>query len=141
MGVIMVCATLFLFYCVVSFFSYKISMDKCSSVMMGVVTDVEKKNDTRHGYNDKAYVAPQNAPDVRLETPSTKHEYTKGESVKIYYDPNDSANYYIEGAEPTRKDLSMIITLLTLLIVGYVVLIVKGMQYRKLCRMQSELPD
>ena len=133
MKAIMVCATLFLIYCVISFFNHKSSMEECTSVMWGVVTDVEKKSDPRHGYNYKAYVTSQNAPGMRFESPSTKHEYIKNERVKIYYDPNDISDYYIEGAAPIGKDVSMIITLLTLLIVVFVVHTIKGKQYRKLC--------
>lgn len=136
MKVIMVCAVLCLIYCVISFFRYQSSMEECTSVIMGVVTDVEKKSDPRHGYYYKAYVTSENAPGMRFESPSTKHEYKKGESVKIHYDPNDISDYYIEGTEPIGKDVSMIITLLTLLIVVFAVHTIKGKQYRKLCSEQ-----
>lgn len=137
----MVLGALLLIYCVISFFNYKSVMEECSSVMWGVVSDVEKKSDPGHGFNYKAYVTSENAPGMRFESPSTRHEYIKGESVKIYYDLDDISDYYIQGAEPIGYDVSMIITLLFMLIVVFVIHSIKGKQYRKLCSKQSELPD
>lgn len=137
MKVAMVVGVLLLIYCIISFFSYKSAMEKCSSVMKGIVTNVDKKNDTRHGYYYKAYVFSEEAPDMRFETPSVKHEYTKGESVNIHYDPDDISDYYIDGAEPTDQDVSLIFTLVFMLIVVFVTNIVRGKQYRKLCSGQS----
>jgi hypothetical protein len=131
--VIMVCTVLFMIYCGISLSRNKSSMEECSSVMLGVVTDVDKKNDTRHGYYYKAYVTSEDAPGMKFESPSVKHEYIKGESVKIHYDPDDISDYYIEGAEPIGQDVSMIFTLLFLLIVLFIGHIKTGKQYRKLC--------
>ena len=132
MKVIMVCAALFLIYCVISFFNYKSSMEECTSVMWGVVTDVEKKNNLRHGYDYKAYVTSENNSSMKFESISTKHKYIKGERVKIHYNPDDISDYYIEGASPVGKDISMIITLLTLMIVIFVVHTIKKKQYKLL---------
>ena len=138
MKVAMVCAALFMIYCFISLFSATSSMEKCTSVMWGVVTDVDKIIDGRHGDIYKAYVTSEEAPGMRFESLSTKHKYVKGESVKIHYDPDDISDYYIEGAEPTGKDVSMIITLLFLLIVLFIGHINTGKQYRQLCSGQSE---
>lgn len=105
--------------------------------MQGVVTDVDKKSDTRHGYYYKAYVISEEAPDMRFETPSVKHEYTKGESVNIHYAPDDMSDYYIDGAEPTGQDVSLIFTLIFMLIVVSVTDIVRRKQLRKLCSGQN----
>ena len=106
--VIMVCAALFMICCFISIFSIKSSMEECSSVMSGVVTDVDKKSDPGQGFYYKAYVTFENAPGMRFESPSTKNEYVKGESVMIHYDPDDISDYYIEGTEPTGEYVSMI---------------------------------
>ncbi len=135
--VIMVCAVLFMIYCGISLARNKSSMEECTSVMHGVVTDVDKIIDGRHGDTYKVYVTSEDAPGMRFESLSTKHKYTKGDGVKIYYDPNDISHYYIEGAEPIGQDLSMIFTLLFLLIVMFIGHIKTGKQYRKLCSSQS----
>ena len=137
MRVVMVCALLFLIYCIISFFSNKSSMEKYTSVMWGVVTDVDKKSDPRHGFYYKAYVTSENAPSMRFVSPSIKHEYIKGESVKIYYDPDNISDYYIEGAAPIGEDISMILTVLFMLIVVFVVHTIKSKQYKKLCSMDN----
>ncbi|WP_207646972.1 hypothetical protein [Ruminococcus albus] len=124
-------------YCFISYFGYKASMEKCSSVMQGVVTDVDKKSDTRHGYYYIAYVISEEAHDMSFETHSVRHEYTKGESVNIHYAPDDISDYYINSAEPTGQDVSLIFTLVFMLIVVSVTDIVRGKQYRKLCSGQN----
>ena len=48
--VAMVVGILTLIYCGFDISRLKSSMDKCSSVISGVVTDVERRNDTRHGF-------------------------------------------------------------------------------------------
>ena len=93
MKVVMVCAAVFMIYCFISLFSTKSSMEKCTSVMSGVVNDVDKMVDGRHGDSYRAYVISENAPGMRFDSPSTKHKYIKGESVKIHYDPDDISNY------------------------------------------------
>ena len=137
----MVLGALLLIYFVISFFNNKSLMEEYTSVMWGVVSDVEKKSDPSHGYYYTAYVTSENAPGMRFESPSTRHEYIKGESVKIYYVPDDISDYYIQGAEPTGEDVLMIITLLFMLIVVFVVHSIKGKQYKKLCSKQIALPD
>ena len=136
MRIVMVFTVLFLIYCVISFFNYKSSMEECTSVISGVVTDVEKKSNLRHGYDYKAYVTSENDPSMKFESLSTKHKYVEGESVKIYYNPNDISNYYIEGAAPVGKDISMIITLFSMLILIFVVYTINGKKYKKLCSEQ-----
>lgn len=141
MKVIMICAVLFLLYCVISLFSIMSSMEKYTSEISGIVTDVDKKSDPRHGYYYKAYVTSEKAPDMKFESPSTKHKYEKGESVTIHYDPDDISDYYIEGTEPTGDYVSLILVLLFLLIVVSVRFTITGKQYRKLCSEQSGSPE
>ena len=40
--------------------------------------------------------------------------------MKTHYDPDDISDYYIEGAKPIGQDVSMIITLSTMLFVVFV---------------------
>ena len=140
MRVAMVVGILTLIYCGFDISRLKSSMDKCSSVISGVVTDVERKNDTRHGFYYKAYVTSEDDPGMTFETPFTKHEYEKGDSVKIHYDPDDMSDYYIDGAEPTGETVSLIVAVVFMLIVVSVTHIVRGKQYRQLCSQQSGSP-
>ena len=138
--IIMVCAVLFMIYCGFSLSRNKTSMEKCTSEMLGVVDDVDKIIDGRHGDTYTAYVTSEDAPGMRFESFSTKHKYVKGDSVTIYYEPDDISHYYIEGAEPTGQDLSMIFALLFLLIVMFISHIKTGKQYKKLCSAQNGSP-
>lgn len=138
--VAMVVGVLTLIYCGFDISRLKSSMDKCSSVISGVVTDVERKNDTRHGFYYKAYVTSEDDPGMTFETPFTKHKYEKGDSVKIHYDPDDMSDYYIDGAEPTGETVSLIVAVVFMLIVVSVTHIVRGKQYRQLCSQQSGSP-
>ena len=45
------------------------------------------------GFYYKAYVTSEDDPGMTFETPFTKHEYEKGDSVKIHYDPDDMSDY------------------------------------------------
>ena len=74
--------------------------DKCTATMWGVVTYVDENRVYKHLTSYYATVTSENAPDREFRSSVTFHEYTVGDKVKIFYDPDDMNNYYIEYAEP-----------------------------------------
>ena len=118
---------------VIGYFSNKSMMEKCTTAMWGVVTEVEQKHIHRHGTTYKAYVRSENAPSMRFESIYTRHKYTKGDRVKIVFEPDDMSNYYIEYAEPATENFTLIISGSALLILVLILHAIKGKQYKKVC--------
>ena len=80
--------------------------DKCTATMWGVVTYVDENRVYKHPTSYYATVTSENAPDREFRSSVTFHEYTVGDKVKIFYDPDDMNNYYIEYAEPVSKNMT-----------------------------------
>ena len=78
----------------------------CTAVTMGTVQTVRERYHTGRsgGYTWEAEVVPDEegifTVPVLHSGVSAWHEYSEGERVKIFYDPADSANRYIEHARP-----------------------------------------
>ena len=74
--------------------------------MWGVVTYVDENRVYKHPTSYYATVTSENAPDREFRSSVTFHEYTVGDKVKIFYDPDDMNNYYIEYAEPVSENMT-----------------------------------
>ena len=78
----------------------------CTAVTAGTVQSVRESYHTGRsgGHTRKAEIIPDEVgvftTEILHSDTSAWHEYKQGETVKVFYDPADSSNYYIEHARP-----------------------------------------
>lgn len=87
--------------------NYKKLVNECTAFEMGSVTDVATRVKHRHRGRSiteyKAHIELIEGSALGRSSISsdwTVHRFLNGETVKIYYDPNDTSTYYVNGATP-----------------------------------------
>ena len=107
----------------------------CCAYVSGVITDVDSKRvrSGRKSHTDyRAVVALEDASALGTDTVIsewTRIHYRVGDYIKVYYNPDNPATYYVEGAGPEQGG-SMIIMGIAFLAAG-AVLFKKGADERK----------
>ncbi|MCR5021598.1 hypothetical protein [Ruminococcus sp.] len=123
---------------VIGFIAVKDSADKCTATMWGFVTDVDENRVYKNPTSYSATVTSDSVPDMEFRSIVTYHEYKVGDKVKIFYDPDDMKNYYIEYAEPVTNNIPKEIArtaLIGLIVVPIIVI------RRKRAAKKSKTPD
>lgn len=100
---------------------------KCTAVTYGIVTDVKVEKEHSYRHTSTSYIATVEPEDSSIfNRPSlvsgrSVHSYAKGDRIKIYYDPSDPLNNYIDHANPTTSNLAVTVAGAVLLFAGIAV--------------------
>lgn len=109
--------------------NYKKITEKCSEYEVGIVSDVDSERVYRRRgrsytkYNATVTLSDDTALGRKyVSTGWTRHSYSNGNMVRVYFDPNDPSLFYVEGAGPD-DGIAMFITCGILLVVTAVVFV------------------